>query len=223
MSLILFLMISIPNQSTGNIAKRALASSERTRSARLQTSPKLSPCCDSDPGPLRRPPPATQSGRGCHGDCRRRAARRRIRIPGGLSRTRGLGAAPGPAPGSGPATVTLRLGRFIGLGPAVTVTRCRSAGESQAMPARLSESASAAAAARAAGGESLPVTRAASVHEPSLNVTVAAGRGLTESESRPGSLAPQRPARAATVTVTAGDRDRAVGPLSDHGSDCTSQ
>jgi hypothetical protein len=87
------------------------------------------------------------------------------------------------------------------------------------MPARLSESASAAAAARAAGGESLPVTRAASVHEPSLNVTVAAGRGLTESESRPGSLAPQRPARAATVTVTAGDRDRAVGPLSDHGSD----
>ena len=121
--------------------------------------------------------------------------------------------------------MTLRLGRFIGLGPAVTVTRCRSAGESQAMPARLSESASAAAAARAAGGESLPVTRAASVHEPSLNVTVAAaaGRGLTESQSRPGSLAPQRPARAATVTVTAGDRDRAVGPLSDHGSDCTSQ
>ena len=161
---------------------------------------------------------------GCHGDCRRRAVRRRIRIPGGLSRTRGLGAAPGPAPGSGPAaTVTLRLGRFIGLGPAVTVTRYWSAGEFLAMPARLSESASAAAAARAAGGESLPVTRAASVHEPSLNVTVAAGRGLTESESRPGSLAPQRPARAATVTVTAGDRDRAVGPLSDHGSDCTSQ
>ena len=87
------------------------------------------------------------------------------------------------------------------------------------MPARLSESASAAAAARAAGGESLPVTRAASVHEPSLNVTVAAGRGLTESESRPGSLAPELPARAATVTVTAGDRDRAVGPLSDHGCD----
>ena len=223
MSLILFLMIFIPNQSTGYIAKRALGSSERTCSARLQTSPKFSPCCDSDPGPPRRPS-ATQSGRGCHGDCRRRAARRRIRIPGGLSRTRGLGAAPGPAPGSGPAaTVTLRLGRFIGLGPAVTVTRCRSAGESLAMPARLSESASAAAAARAAGGESLPVTRAASVHEPSLNVTVAAGRGLTESESRPGSLAPQRPARAATVTVTAGDRDRAVGPLSDHGSDCTSQ
>lgn len=212
-------MISIPNQSTGYIAKRALGSSERTCSARLQTSPKFSPCCDSDPGPLRRLAAVTS-----HGDCRRRAARRRIRIPGGLSRTRGLGAAPGPAPGSGPAAiVTLRLGRFIGLGPAVTVTRCRSAGESLAMPARLSESASAAAAARAAGGESLPVTRAASVHEPSLNVTVAAGRGLTESESRPGSLAPQRPARAATVTVTAGDRDRAVGPLSDHGSDCTSQ
>jgi hypothetical protein len=82
---------------------------------------------ESDPGPPRRPP-STQSGRGCHGDCRRRAARRRIRIPGGLSRIRGLGAAPGPAPGSGPAaTVTLRLGRFICLGPAVTVTRCRSA------------------------------------------------------------------------------------------------
>ena len=151
-TLILFLMISIPNQSTGYIAKRALESSERTCSARLQTSPKISPCCDSDPGPLRRPP-ATQSGRG---DCRRRAARQRIRIPGRLSRTRGLGAAPGPAPGSGPAaTVTLRLGRFIGLGPAVTVTRCRSAGEFLAMPARLSESGSAAAAARAAGGESL--------------------------------------------------------------------
>jgi hypothetical protein len=134
-SLILFLMISIPNRSAGCIAKRARGSSERTCSARLQTSPKFSPCRD-----FCRPPAVTGPARvesraatAAASDSVRSRLSRRLPPPGRAatdSDPRWTQSDSGTRSGPGP-------GAWIRTGdPAVTIHRPRAGGHGHTVPVR---------------------------------------------------------------------------------------